>query len=60
MTMYIGNIYLNITLDQYENMRINISYIPQELIDEYKVYDLNYVHNGFMFVEIQKSLFGLK
>ena len=52
MTMDIGNFYLNTTLDRYKYMRININDIPQEVIDEYKLYELNLVHDGFVFVEI--------
>jgi hypothetical protein len=36
MTMDIGNFYLNTPLDRFEYMRINISDVPQEVIDEYK------------------------
>ena len=60
MTMDIGNFYLNTTLDRYEYMRIHINDVPQEVIDEYRIYELNLVHNGFVFVEIRKALFGLK
>jgi hypothetical protein len=38
MTMDIGNFYLNTPLDRYEYMRINITDIPQEVIDEYKLW----------------------
>ena len=46
------NFYLNKTLDQYVYMRININDIPQESIGEYKLYELNLVNNGFVFVKI--------
>ena len=46
------NFYLNKTLDQYIYMRININDIPQESIGEYKLYELNLVNNGFVFVKI--------
>ena len=55
MTMDIGNFYLTTTLDRYEYTRININDVPQKVIDKYKLYELNLVHNGFVFVEIQKS-----
>ena len=60
MTMDIGNFYLNMILDQYENTRININDIPQEVIDEYKLYEHKLVLNGFVYVELRKALFGLK
>ena len=60
MTMNIEDFYLNTTLDRYEYMRININNAPQEVIDEYRISELNLVHNGFIFVEIRKALFGLK
>ena len=40
-------------------MSCTIQDIPQEIIDKYKLYELNLVHNGFVFVEIWKALFGL-
>ena len=60
MTMDIGNFYLNTSLDQPEYMRININDVPQEVIDEYKLYERNLVHNGFVYIKICKALFGLK
>jgi hypothetical protein len=39
MTMDIGNFYLNTPLGRYEYMRINITDIPQEVIDENKLYE---------------------
>jgi hypothetical protein len=49
MTMDIGNFYLNTPLDRFRYMRINISDIPQEVIDEYKLYKNNYVINGCVY-----------
>lgn len=60
MTMDIGNFYLNTPLDRYEYMRINITDVPQEVIDEYKLYENNYVISGCVYVEIRRALFGLK
>jgi hypothetical protein len=60
MTMDIGIFYLNTPLDRYECMQININNIPQEVIDEYKLYENNYVINGCVYVEIRRALFGLK
>ena len=33
--------------------------ISQELIDEYKLHEINYIHNGFVYVKFCKELFGL-
>ena len=60
MTMVIRNFYMNISLDRPEYMRIHINDVPQEVIDEYKLYEQNLVHNGFVYVKICKALFGLK
>ena len=58
--MDIRNFYLNTTLDRNEYMRINVNDVTQEVMDQYKSYELNLVHNKFVFVKIQKTLFGLK
>jgi hypothetical protein len=58
--MDIGNFYLNTPLVRYEYMRINTTDIPQEVIDEYKLYENNYVINGCVYVEIRQALFRLK
>jgi hypothetical protein len=44
MTADLSNFYLNIPLDRPEYARIQLSVIPQEVIDEYKLEQ--YAHNG--------------
>jgi hypothetical protein len=41
-------------------MHINITDVPQEVIDEYKLYENNYVLNGCVYVKIWQAFFGLK
>ena len=50
MTMDISNMYLNTPLNQFEYMRMNITDIPQEIIDEYNLSEL--VSNGWVYIEI--------
>ena len=52
MTMNIGIFYLNITPYRYKYTMVKINTISQEVIDVYKLYDLSYVHNNFLFIEI--------
>ena len=42
---------------RYENMRLPISIISQEIIDQYKLMDL--VHNGYVFIETHQGMYGL-
>ena len=52
MTIYIDNFHLNTTLSQYGYMRTNIDEVPQEVIDEYKLYGFDYIHNICVYVKI--------
>jgi hypothetical protein len=40
-----------------EYMRIHLSLIPQEIIDQYNLMAL--VHNGFIYIKISKGMYGL-
>ena len=42
---------------RYEYMRLPTAIIPQEVIDEYNLTAL--VHNGHIYVEIQRGMYGL-
>jgi hypothetical protein len=57
MTMDIKDFYLNTPLDEYEYMRIPVAFIPTEIFEFYNLKDL--VHNGFVYVEIRKGMYGL-
>jgi hypothetical protein len=41
----------------YTNMIINLSSLPQEMIDEYNLLEL--AHDGWVYIEIQKGVYGL-
>ena len=53
----IENFYLETPMTNYEYMKINIRDILQEVIDEYNL--LDYVHNGWVYVEIRRGAYGL-
>ena len=53
----IKNYYLGTPLPRKEYMKIHISLIPQEIIDEYNL--MPKVHNGYVFVAIGKGMYGL-
>ena len=58
MTIDIGNFYTNTPMDRYEYMRMHISEIPPEIIDEYNL--LPKVCDGYVFFRIKKAIYGLK
>ena len=55
MTIDISNMYLNTPLDCFEYMRMPLTDIPQEIIDEYNLSDLVTPH-GWIYMEIRKAL----
>jgi hypothetical protein len=57
MCMDIKDFYLNTNLPRPEYMKIPISMIPQSIIDQYHL--LAIVHNGYVYVEINKGMYGL-
>ena len=58
MTIDIGNFYTNTPMDRYKYMRIHISKIPPEIIDEYN--QLPKVCDGYVYFCIKKAIYGLK
>jgi hypothetical protein len=54
----ISNFFLGTPLDRPEYVRIKISDIPQEFIDEYNLTD--YKYNGWVYFEINNGVYGLK
>jgi hypothetical protein len=52
------NFYLGTPLDRPEYVRIKLADIPQEFIDEYNL--AAYAHNGWIYFEITKGVYGLK
>jgi hypothetical protein len=53
----IKNFYLNTPLGRFEYMVINLSSLPQEIIDEYDLQEL--AHDSRVYIEIQKGMYGL-
>jgi hypothetical protein len=58
MTLYIKNFYLNTPMVRYENVRIKIEDIPEEIIVEYNLHD-KVSSDGHVYVKIQKGMYGL-
>ncbi|KAL7425805.1 hypothetical protein ACHAXH_000792 [Discostella pseudostelligera] len=54
----ISNFYLGTPLDRPEYVRIKLSDIPQEFIDEYNLTE--YEHNNWIYFEIHNGVYGLK
>ena len=57
MTADIGNFYLGTPMDRPEYMFLPLSYIPQEIIDEYDLQKL--VKDGKVYTRIRKGMYGL-
>jgi hypothetical protein len=53
----VKNFYLNTPMKKHEYMRIHISLIPPEIIEEYDL--LPKVHNDFIYIRIEKGMYGL-
>ena len=58
MSIDIKKFYLNTPMARYEYMRLKIAELPQDLIDEYKLYD-NKTKDGYVYLEIRKGVYGL-
>eukprot|EP00804_Cyclotella_cryptica_P030137 CCRYP_009543-RA/>CCRYP_009543-RA protein AED:0.35 eAED:0.35 QI:0/0/0/1/0/0/2/0/428 len=58
MTMDISNFYLNTPLAQPEFIRLNISDIPQEIIEEYNLRDIA-DEDGSTYLQANKGMYGL-
>lgn len=57
MGLDIKDFYLNTAMDRYEYMKIPVKAIPTKIMDLYNLWPL--VINGFVYTEIQKSMYGL-
>ena len=57
LTVDLKNFYLNTPMARFEYMKIPIDILPQEIIIEYGLDKL--VHNGFIYCEIRKGMYGL-
>ncbi len=58
MTMDIKDFYLNTPMAWYEYMRLRITDMPEDVIAHYKLTDIT-THNGYIYCEIQKGMYGL-
>ncbi len=58
MTANLKNFYLMTPLNCPEYARIQLSMMPQEIIDEYELE--RYAHNGWIYYEIMMGMYGLK
>eukprot|EP00804_Cyclotella_cryptica_P022924 CCRYP_018758-RA/>CCRYP_018758-RA protein AED:0.17 eAED:0.24 QI:0/0/0/1/0.5/0.33/3/0/705 len=56
-TFDVANFYLCTPLDRSEYIKNKLSDIPQEFITEYNL--LQHVHNGWVYFEIRKGIYGL-
>jgi len=53
----IKNFYLNNDMHRCEYMKISTEYIPADIMEQYKLKEK--VHNGYVYVEIRKGMYGL-
>ena len=53
----IANFYLNNCMNIYEYMKLQLDIIPEEIIQQYNLIKL--AHKGFVYMEIQKGMYGL-
>ena len=49
--------YLGTTMTRYEYLRLSITIIPQEIIDQYNLLPL--VRSGYVYIEIQRGIYRL-
>ena len=56
-TLDISNFYLGTPMDRPEYMIIPFKIIPQEIIDKYKLNDIE--EKGWVYIKIVKGLYGL-
>ncbi len=58
MTMDIKDFYLNTPMARYEYMRLRIADMPEDVIEHYQLRD-KVTHDGYVYCEIQKGMYGL-
>jgi hypothetical protein len=56
--MDIKDFYLNTPMARYEYMQLRIADMPEDVIAHYKLTDIA-THNGYIYCEIQKGMYGL-
>ena len=58
MTMDIKDFYLNTPMARFEYMRLRIADMPDNVIEHYQLRD-KATHDGYVYCEIQKGMYGL-
>ena len=58
MTLDIKNFYLNTPLAWYEYLRLKLSNLPEDVIEQYGLKDKT-TSEGYIYVEIRKGMYGL-
>jgi hypothetical protein len=58
MTIDIKDFYLNTPMARYEYMQLRIADMPEDVIEHYKLTDIA-THDGYIYCEIQKGMYGL-
>jgi hypothetical protein len=58
MVLDIKDFYYGTPMERYEYMKLPLTLIPQEVIDQYNLLDL--VSDGYVYIEIRKGMPGLK
>lgn len=58
MTLDLKDHFLASPMDDPEYMRIPVRYIPDDIMQRYKLHEK--VHNGYVYVKIKKGMYGLK
>ena len=53
----IANFYINNLMNRYQYMMLTLDIIPEEIIQQYNLRNL--AHKGFVYMEIQKGMYGL-
>ena len=57
MCAEIANFYLHNPMNRYDYMKLPLDIIPEEIIQQYNLRKL--AHKGFVYMEIQKGMYGL-
>ena len=58
MTLDIKKFYLNTPMARFEYLRLKLTDLPQDIIDEYKL-EAKVDSSGFVYAEVQKGMYGL-
>ena len=58
MTLDIKNFYLNTPLGRYEYLRLKLTNLPEDVIENYGLKD-KATSDGYVYVEIRKGMYGL-